>query len=74
MENWSGLENLKNITNLTMIIWGNKDKAYNFDQINSLKMNIKNSDLSIFEGCSHNVHLEIPDKFNKCIINFLENK
>tara|TARA_E500000331_G_C17220374_1_gene697806 strand:+ start:469 stop:1227 length:759 start_codon:yes stop_codon:yes gene_type:complete len=74
MKNWSGLENLKNISNSTMIIWGDNDKAYNFEQVNNLKINIKNSDLSIFEGCSHNVHLEMPDKFNKCIINFLENK
>ena len=74
MKNWSGLENLKNIKNLTMIIWGNQDKAYNFDQIDILNKNIPNTDLNIFKGCSHNVHLEMPNEFNKCITNFLENK
>jgi pimeloyl-ACP methyl ester carboxylesterase len=74
MKNWSGLENLKNIKNLTMIIWGDQDKAYNFDQIDILNKNIPNTDLNIFKGCSHNVHLEMPSEFNKCITNFLENK
>ena len=74
MKNWTGLENLKNIKNLTMIIWGDQDKAYNFDQINILNKNIPNTDLNIFKGCSHNVHLEMPIEFNKCITNFLENK
>jgi pimeloyl-ACP methyl ester carboxylesterase len=74
MKNWSGLENLKNINNLTMIIWGDQDKAYNFDQIDILNKKIPNTDLNIFKGCSHNVHLEMPTEFNKCIINFLENK
>ena len=74
MKNWSGLENLKNIKNLTMIIWGDQDKAYNFDQIDILNKKIPNTDLNIFKDCSHNVHLEMPSEFNKCITNFLENK
>jgi pimeloyl-ACP methyl ester carboxylesterase len=74
MKTWSGLKNLRNIKNITMIIWGDQDKAYNFDQVNILNKNIVNSDLNIFKGCSHNVHLEMPGEFNKSITNFLENK
>ena len=37
MKNWSGFENLANIKNETLIIWGDKDKSYNFDQVNTLK-------------------------------------
>ena len=74
MKNWSGYENLKNIKNNTMIIWGDQDKAYNFDQVDTLNKNIINSSIKIFKDCSHNVHLEIPNEFNKCIINFLSNK
>ena len=74
MKTWSGLKNLKNIKNFTMIIWGDQDKAYNFDQVDTLNRNITNSDINIFKGCSHNVHLEMPNEFNKCIINFLDNK
>ena len=72
MKNWRGLENLKNIKNQTLIIWGDKDTAYNFDQVDALKKNIPNSKMEIIKGCSHNVHLEIPDKFNEIVKKFLE--
>ena len=71
MKNWSGIENLKNIKNETLIIWGNKDTAYNFNQIDTLNRNITNSRLEIFKNCSHNVHLEEPKKFNDLIKSFL---
>jgi len=72
MKNWNGLENLKNIKNSTLIIWGNQDKAYNFDQVDILNKNISDSDIVIFKGSSHNVHLEIPNKFNETVKKFLE--
>ena len=71
MKNWSGIENLKNIKNETLIIWGDKDTSYNFDQVDTLNKNIKNSRLKIFKDCSHNVHLEKPDKFNNLIKDFI---
>jgi len=71
MKNWNGVKDLKNIKNLTLIIWGDKDKAYNFDQVDILKKNIPNNQISIFKDCSHNVHLEKPDEFNKCVEDFL---
>ena len=71
MKNWSGLENLKNIKNPTLIIWGDQDKVYNFNQVDTLNKNIPNSELKIIEGCSHNVHLEKPDEFNKVVKYFL---
>jgi len=72
MKNWRGIDNLKNIENETLIIWGDKDISYNFDQVDTLNKNIKNSRLEIFKGCCHNVHLEQPDKFNILIKNFLD--
>ena len=71
MKNWRSYENLKNINNKTLIIWGDKDISYNFEQVDTLNKNIPNSDLIIFKGCSHNVHLEAPEKFNNVIKNFL---
>jgi len=71
MKNWSGIENLKNIKNETLIIWGDKDTSYNFDQVDTLNKNIKKSKLEIFNGCGHNVHLEKPDEFNNLIKNFI---
>jgi pimeloyl-ACP methyl ester carboxylesterase len=71
MKNWNGLENLKNIKKQTLIIWGDQDKAYNFDQVDTLNKNISNSQLIILKGYSHNVHLEAPIEFNKHIAEFL---
>ena len=72
MKNWNGIKNLKNIKNETLIIWGNQDKAYNFNQVETLNNNIPNSDLKIIDGCSHNVHLEKPDEFNIIVEEFLK--
>ena len=71
MKNWDGVENLKNITNRTLIIWGDRDKAYNYNQVETLKNNINDSTLNVINGCSHNVHLEKPEEFNNCVDNFL---
>ena len=71
MKNWSGIDYLKDIKNETLIIWGDKDTSYNFDQVDTLNKNIKNSKLEIFKDCSHNVHLEKSDKFNNLIKDFI---
>jgi pimeloyl-ACP methyl ester carboxylesterase len=70
-QKWNGIDNLKNIKNETLIIWGDQDKSYNLNQIQILKNNIKNSKLVIFKGCAHNVHLEKLDQFNQTVKNFL---
>ena len=72
MKNWNGTNNLKNIRNKTLIVWGEHDKAYNYKQVENLKKNIQNSSLEIIKDCSHNAHLEKPDEFNVLINNFLE--
>jgi len=71
MKNWSGIEDLKNIKNETLIIWGDKDTSYNFDQVKTLNKNIKNSRLITFKDCAHNVHLEQPDQFNNLVQKFI---
>ena len=72
MKNWNGVKNLQNIKNETLIVWGDQDKAYNFNQVKILSDNIPNNDLKIFKGCSHNVHLERPNEFNVVIEKFLK--
>jgi pimeloyl-ACP methyl ester carboxylesterase len=71
-KNWDGTSTLKNIINKTLIVWGDQDKSYRIDQIQSLKKNILNSSLTIFKGCAHNIHLEKVDKFNNTIFEFLK--
>ena len=68
---WNGVSDLKNIKNETLIIWGDQDKSYSFNQTKILEKEIKNSKLVIFKGCAHNVHLEQPDLFNITVKNFL---
>ena len=72
MKNWNGVDNLKNIKNETLIVWGDQDKAYNLNQVETLNNKIPNSDLKIIKGCSHNVHLEKPDEFNRIVEKFLK--
>ena len=69
---WNGIDNLKNIKNDTLIVWGEHDKSYNFKQIENLNKNIPNSQLVIFKGCAHNVHLEKVNEFNHTILKFLK--
>ena len=71
IKNWNGVDALKNIKNETLIVWGDQDKSYNLEQIQTLESNIENSKLIIFKNCAHNVHLEQPDQFNKTIKDFL---
>ena len=70
-KNWNGVDALKNIKNETLIIWGDKDKSYNLVQSKTLEKNISNSSLVIFEGCTHNVHLEKVEEFNRTVFNFI---
>ena len=72
MKNWNGVKNLQNIKNKTLIVWGEQDKAYNLNQVETLNDNIPNSRLKIIKGCSHNVHLEKPDEFNITVEEFLK--
>ena len=71
MKNWSGINNLKNIKNETLVVWGDKDTSYNFDQVDTINNNITNSRIEIIKNCAHNVHLEQPGKFNEIIKTFL---
>ena len=71
IKEYNGVNNLKFIKNKTLIIWGDKDKSYNLEQVKILKKNISNSSLTIFKKCAHNVHLEKIEEFNKTVFNFI---
>jgi len=49
IKNWNGVDALKNIKNETLILWGDQDKSYNLEQIQTLENNIENSKLTIFK-------------------------
>lgn len=73
MKKWNGVKNLEKINNETLIIWGDKDKSYTFDQIKLLNEKIKKSKLIVIRDCAHNVHLESVKEFNRAIKEFLNN-
>ena len=73
-KNWNGVDTLKNIKNKTLIIWGDKDKSYNYEQVKTLEKKITNSSLIVFYGCAHNVHLEKIKKFNRTVLDFINNE
>ena len=56
------MDNLRNIKNKILIILGNRNKAYNYDLVETLK---------IINCYSHDVHLEKPQEFNNCVSKFL---
>jgi len=39
-KNWNGVDNLKKIKNETLILWGDQDKSYNLNQVQTLKNEI----------------------------------
>tara|TARA_B100000767_G_C19641931_1_gene482969 strand:+ start:720 stop:968 length:249 start_codon:yes stop_codon:yes gene_type:complete len=73
MKNWDGVEDLENIKNEILIIWGNQDRTYNFNLVETLSDNITNNYLKIIDRYSHNVLLEKPDEFNVIVEEFLKN-
>ncbi len=68
---WSRVENLPNVANETLIIWGEHDRSYAWRQIERLWTSIPNSSLAVVPGCAHAVHLEMPVVFNEVIARFL---
>ena len=41
IKNWNGVDTLKNIKNETLIVWGDQDKSYSLEQIQTLESNIR---------------------------------
>ena len=72
LKNWNGVDTLKNIKNETLIIWGDQDKSYNLEQVQTLEKKIVNSKLVIFKNCAHNVHLEKIEQFNQIVFDFIK--
>ncbi len=71
MESWSGVSALPKIESPTLILWGDGDRAYLWQQTEQLWRDIKTSSLAVIPGCSHAVHLEKPALFNAMLHDFL---
>lgn len=72
MQSWSGTQNLEQIQQDTLILWGDRDRTYPWAQIQSLWEAISNSSLAVVPGCAHAVHAEKFDYFQLSVSDFLD--
>lgn len=70
METWSGVSSLSKITSPTLVLWGDGDRAYLWEQPEQLWREIAGANLAVIPGCSHAVHLEKPHLFNLMLKDF----
>lgn len=67
MESWDGRNYLSSLQVPTQLIWGEKDKSYNFEQIEMLWRAIPDCSLAIIPNASHAAHLEQPAIFREIL-------
>jgi pimeloyl-ACP methyl ester carboxylesterase len=72
MEGWSGVSSLSKIAKPTLVLWGDGDRAYLWNQPEQLWRGITDAQLAVIPGCSHAVHLEKPGLFNAMLQDFLD--
>ena len=70
-ETWDGRSALADITARTLVLWGSRDRSYDWSQPEALWRGIAKADLAVVPNCAHNVHLEKPLLFNKLLADFL---
>ena len=73
MNGWSGTAHLPHIKAKTLVIWGDHDRTYPWDQTEELWRSIEGANLAVLPGCAHASHLEKPALFNAILKNFLTN-
>ncbi|OWY16803.1 alpha/beta hydrolase [Thioclava sp. JM3] len=71
-EAWDGTPALGAIASPTLVLWGSRDRSYDWTQPEALWRGIPGADLAVMPGCAHNVHMEKPDRFNRLVGDFLD--
>lgn len=71
MQSWSGVSNLPAIKAATLVVWGDHDRTYPWQQIEQLWTGIVNSSLAVIPNCAHAAHLEKPEIFGCIVQDFL---
>lgn len=72
MQGWSGEAALGNLAQDTLVIWGDCDRTYAWEQTTLLWQRIPNARLAVVPGCAHAVHLEKPKLFSALLRDYLE--
>ena len=71
MEAWRGEDKLSRIETECLVIWGDRDRTYKWEQIEKLWTLIPRACLGVGPGCAHAVHAEKPHIFNALLSDFL---
>jgi pimeloyl-ACP methyl ester carboxylesterase len=66
------LDSLANITQKTLIIWGEDDRIIPVKHAYIAAAGLPNSQLHIFPNCGHHPYLEYPAQFDRLVLEFLE--
>ncbi len=66
-------EEIRNISQPTLIIWGKEDKALPVEMTERFGQDIKNAVVKIIPNCGHNPQEEKPEEVNESIKWFVEN-
>ena len=72
MEAWSGEAALATMTPQTLIIWGDCDRTYAWEQIELMWKTIPGARLAVVPDCAHAVHLEKPNLFGTLLRDYVE--
>ena len=65
------LDSLAQITQQTLIIWGENDRIIPVKHAYIAAAGLPNHQLAIFPNCGHHPYLEYRDKFNRLVLDFL---
>jgi pimeloyl-ACP methyl ester carboxylesterase len=65
------LNSLANITQATLIIWGEYDRIIPVKHAYIAAASIPNSQLHIFPNCGHHPYLEYPAQFDRLVLDFI---
>jgi pimeloyl-ACP methyl ester carboxylesterase len=65
------LDSLANITQQTLIIWGDNDLIIPVKHAYIAAAGLPNNQLQIFSDCGHHPYLEYPTKFDRLVLEFL---
>lgn len=70
-ERWDGRPGLPRIEAETLVLWGDRDRSYDWSQPEALWRGIARSSLAVVPGCAHNVHMEKPALFDALLEDFV---
>lgn len=58
----------------TLLIWGSLDRAVHPSSVKELQKRLRHSHTVMFEGAGHMPYEEVPDEFNRIVMEFLQQR